>query len=589
MRSIRRTAEALLRALATAGLVTSAVGCSGELAAPIPAAHEGDETPRRGGTLHLGSFADIRSLDPAITFDALAATAIRLVYAGLVEYDFDGRVAPDLAERFEVADGGLTYRFFLRQGARFHDGEEVTAADVKRSIERALHASTPNPAASFYEKLEGFADFNGKGTPHLGGVRVEGRYVVSLRLTEPDATFLSVLALTPLRITCRSAGDRYAEGAPICGAGPFKLEPGSWDRGRSLTLVRHDGYFRAGLPYLDAVNWVFNMNVVTERFKFERGDVDMIHELTQPDTMRYLRDPRWQPFGAYENDRTINGEAMNTELPPFDNVEVRRAVAAAINREHLVALKPSNLRAAAHAVPTSIPLFDASRPGQSYDYAAALEHMRKAGYAYDPATGAGGYPGTIPYVIYRQSLYESTGQSVQQDLAKIGIRIELRITSYPTYTALTRRRGKTPISPQGWSQDFPDPSSFLEPIFTRAAINEEDSNNTSFYKSPALDDVLARAHGEADPAARQRMYEEADRILVDDAPRAFTFSYRFYDVRQPYVRGFRVHPVWQNAVGATWLDRARTAIATGQSVFGREALGGLFTTAASPAPRGGTR
>jgi ABC-type transport system substrate-binding protein len=583
MRSIRSRVERAARVASAAACLASSA-CSDDLAAPIPAeraATTADEgAPRRGGTLHLASFGDMRSLDPAVAFDALSATALRLIYAGLVEYDFDGKVVPDLAERFETTDG-TTYRFFLRQGVRFHDGEEVTAADVKRSIERALHASTPNAAAGFYDKIAGFGAFNGGGTEHLDGVRVDGRYVVTLQLSEPDATFLSVLALTPLRIVCRGAGDRYADGAVPCGAGPFKIAPGpldrAWERGRSLTLVRHEAYFRAGLPYLDAVTWAFNANLVTERFKFERGEIDILRELSQPDTMRYQTDPRWLPFGEYEPDSTINGEAMNTEIPPFDNVEVRRAVAAAINRDHIVRLKPSNLRAAGHAIPPSIPLFDASLPGQTYDLGAALEHMRKAGYPYDPATGKGGYPDEIPYVVYRQSLYESTGQLVQQDLARIGLRLDLRISGYATYLAVTRRRGKTPMSPQGWSQDFPDPSDFLEPIFTQAAINDEDSNNPAFYKNAALDALLARAHRELDPAARQRMYQDADRIVTGDAPYAFTCSYRFYDVHQPYVRGYRVHPVWQQAVADTWLDRAGAAIATGEGLFGRGALGSVLT------------
>ena len=120
-------------------LLTGAlVGCGGELGAPLPRAHDGDETPRRGGTLHLGAFADIRGLDPAITSDGLATPVIALLFSGLVEYDESGNLVPRIAERWDVENDGRTYRFTLREGVRFHDGEELTADDVKRSIERAV-------------------------------------------------------------------------------------------------------------------------------------------------------------------------------------------------------------------------------------------------------------------------------------------------------------------------------------------------------------------------------------------------------------------------------------------------------------------
>jgi ABC-type transport system substrate-binding protein len=553
----------------TFALAAGAVACGGDLKAPIAAAHpEGDE-PKRGGTLHLANFGDIRSLDPAVAADALSASVVRLIFAGLVEFDRDSNVVGELAARFEIDPSGTTYRFFLHEGVRMHDGDELTADDVKRSIERALHPSTPNPVTSFYESIAGYAEYTEKNAEHLSGVVAEGRYVVAIHLREPDATFLRVLALTPLRIVCKSAGARYADSWAPCGAGPFKLLPGGWDRGRSVTVVRHDGYFSPGLPHLDAVSFTLSMNIFTERFKFERGDLDLIHDLTQADALQFQTDPRWKPYGAYEVERTLNGEALNTEMPPFDNVEIRRAVASAIDRDHLALLKPSNLRAATQPIPPGVPGYDPDEKGQTYDYAAALVHMQKAGYPFDPKTGKGGFPATIPYVVYKQGLYEFTGQAIEQDLAKIGLRLEIRMLSYPTFLSISRRRGKSPISPQAWTQDYPDANDFLEPLFTSGAINDEDSNNPAFYKNPYLDGLLARARHEVDPMARKRIYKEATRIVCDDAPWAFTTTYRFYDVHQPYVRGFHLHPVWQNDVASVWLDRAAARIASGRDVLPR--------------------
>ena len=558
MRSIRRKGEALASLalfVGAASLLFNGAACSGALAPPIPAAHPDDPTPRRGGILRLASIGEARRLDPAVLSDALAASAIRLMFDGLVDYDEEKRIVPVLAERWELADEGATYRFFLRQGIRFHDGEELTAEDVRRSIERALHPRTPNPNASLYDALVGFDEYATGAAPHLAGITVEGRYVVSMRLKRPDATFLPKLALPPLRPVCRSAGERYSDGWHPCGTGPFKLPLDGWARGSSLTLVRHDGYFERGLPYLDGVMWLYNMTQFTQRFKLEAGELDIYRDATQAEFSRFHADPRWASLGEAEAETSVAGEGMNVRVAPFDNVEVRRAVAAAIDRDHYAAIKASSLRPAYQPIPPSVPGYNPAI-GQRHDHAAALEHMRRAGFAYDPATGKGGYPHVVTYWAYGNSLPEFTSQLLQQDLATIGIRIRIHLVTFPAWLAAYKTPGKTQMHYASQSQDFPDPSDFLEPLFSGKAINAEDSNNSSFYANPELDELLAKARGEIDSTRRQRLYDEATKIVCDDAPWAFTFYNHAYEIRQPYVRGYRPHPIFSMHVARAWIDRA---------------------------------
>lgn len=570
MRWIRRRAEAVALALAACGL-----GCSSELPAPIPAAHEDAAAPRRGGTLTVATIGDLRTLDPANIGDGLAPMLLEGLLAGLVDYDGDGALQPDLAERWTVEDGGKTYRFVLRPGVRFHDGEELTADDVKRSTERALHPSSPNPYASYYTSIVGFDDFAAKKAEHLAGVEVLGRYVVAYRLKEPDATFLPLLAMHVLRPVCRSAGGRYSDAWTACGAGPFKLAPGGWDRGRHILLTRHDGYFKPGLPYLDGYRLVFHANQTSQRFKLTRGEQDVLRDFLAPDLLRFQADPRWSPLGAYEADKQIAGEAMNVEMPPFDNVEVRRAVAAAIDRDALVLVRASNLRALHGPVPQGIPGYDPAFDGQRYDYAAALEHMKRAGLAYDPQTKKGGWPHPIPYVVYKAGLQEFTAQIVAQQLEKIGLRLELRVVNYPTFLAIRGRRRESPIGPGLWSQDYPDALSYLEPLFHSRSINDEDSNNWSFYANPRVDELVDRARREVDEGARRRLYGDITRIVNDEAPWAFSYTYRFYVLRQPYVRGYAPHPMWTHEVSRTWLDRGAGGPLAIRGLFSERALAAL--------------
>ena len=208
-------------------------------------------------------------------------------------------MVPDLAERFEVSpDGDGRTAFFCVPAPASTMVIEVTADDVKRSIERALRLDTPNLLAKRVRRHRRLRRVQRRRRENCGfpsaESSIEGRYVVAIRLSRPDATFLQLMAMKSLRPVCKSAGRRYDDAWAPCGAGPFRLEPGGWSRGRSLRIVRWDSYFRAGLPHLDAVEWIFNSSFMTERFKFERGELDMLREFLSPDLQRFVHDPRWR-------------------------------------------------------------------------------------------------------------------------------------------------------------------------------------------------------------------------------------------------------------------------------------------------------
>jgi ABC-type transport system substrate-binding protein len=532
------------------------VGCTQDLALPIAAEHGEDAPPRRGGTLHMAEIGDLRNLDPAGASDGVSGPAMHMMFAGLVDFDDRANIVPDLAVGWESTDDGRVYRFTLRPGVVMHDGNELTAEDVKRSVERALHPSAPNPSGSLFDGLVGFDDFATSRADHIDGVEVEGRYVVRFQLKERDAAFLALLAMTPLRPVCKTGGWRYSDDWLPCGAGPFRLPRGGWERGMSLRLVRHEAYFRPGLPYLDGVEWTFNMQALAQRFRFEGGALDLVRSLSQTDQRRFSADPRWKPFGHSDADTNVYGESMNTRMPPFDNVEVRRAVASAINREHYRLLKPAYMTVMTQLVPPGVPGYDPSVEGQHYDYGVALEHMRKAGYPYDPATGVGGWPHPIDYPLYDRGLLVFTAQLLQQDLAKIGLHIELRLVSWQAFLALQERPSGAAVSQGNWDMDYPDPSSFFDPLFTTRAIGPEGGHNTAFYSNPRLDDLVAEARREPQADRRRSLYAQADAILCNDAPWAFAYSHHAYRLRQPYVRGDFAHPIWAVDATAAWLDRA---------------------------------
>ncbi len=273
-----------------------------------------------------------------------------------------------------------------------------------------------------------------------------------------------------------------------------------------------------------------------------------------------MADPRWKPLAVVQSDLKVYGESMNTRVAPFNNVEIRRAVAAAIDRDHYRMILPMRMTPMGQVIPQDVPGFDPSFQGQRHDYAAALEHMRRAGYPFDPTTGRGGWPYPIEYLVY-ESVITPIAQLLQQDLAKIGLRVVLKMVSWSAFLALQERPDGTAMSMGNWEVDFPDPSSLFEPLFTTASIAQESSFNTSFYSNPRLDELVARAHRELDPDVRKALHAEANRLVCDEAPWAFTFGLHYTDVRQPYVHGYGKHPVWSMDLRPVWIDRGGAELA----------------------------
>ena len=565
--------HSLPRALALA--VLALASCGGRSS---PIGERRDIPPQRGGTFRVASFTDVRNLDPAIAFDEASKAVSELIFHRLVEYDHHSRIVPVLAESFDVSSDGKRYTFKLREGVRFHDGDELTADDVKRSIERTLDASSPCPAPTFYSSIAGFDAFHNGAkdaqgkvivAPHLDGVVVDGRYALHIDLSRRDATFLPVMTLDFVAPICKSAGFKYARewGNHACGTGPFRLD--YWQSSREISLVRHEGYFRPGLPYLDRVQWFLLMPALTQRFKFEEGDLDHLRDLRVPDLIHYRNDPRWKPLGQWEPAKTTTGVFFNTQMAPFDNVELRRAFAAAVNWQEVASTKPEQAQTTPEMVPPAIAGHDPSFPGQKYDPEAALEHMRRAGFPYDPVTRKGGLPGTVRWLGIPQSFAgESMAPIVQQQVARIGIKMEINLVSWPSFLAMTGKRNAAQLGYGGWAMDFPDPSDFFEPILSTEAIQDEETQNAAFFSNPELDRTLKEAHSELDAPRRAALYRRCEEIVRDQAPWAIGVGYRYYEIVHPYVHNYVVDGAHTIDLREVWLDLAERKQALGARFHG---------------------
>ncbi len=547
--------------LETAVLGVALSACTGGVKPPIGQARDGP--PQRGGTLHTAFYTNVRSLDAATGFDTAASAIEELIYEKLVNYDEHGKLVPELAERIDVAPDGKRYVFTLHRGVRFQDGSELTAADVKRSVERVLHPDTPCPVPSFYERILGYEAFHGGKQKDLAGVKVEGDYVVAFELSQPDATFLHVMALPVVAPLCKSAGSTWDRSFNLhpCGAGPFKVtlyEPGS-----VIRMVRHEGYWKKGLPYLDAIEWSLTMQSFTQRFKFEDGAIDYMREFNDTDSLLFRSSTAWHGMGEWEASMTSAGSYMNTQMKPFDDVHLRRAVAFSVDRDQVAAVRPGHVLPHTRAVPRAIVPITPDLPGQRYDHAQALEEMRLAGYAFDPATGKGGYPEEIPYLANIDSFAQQAAEVYQQQLARIGIKIRIQLVGWPTFLARSSQPKTSPMGFVGWHADFADASDFFEPILSTTSIGKDESQNYAFFSNAEMDALLTRARRSTDSDERARLYRRAEAIVAELAPWANVYEYRYFELWQPYVHGYRPHPILSQAVRGMWFDRAEQKLATG--------------------------
>ncbi len=536
---------------------------------PVAAAE--DETPVRGGTLRVATTVAIRQLDPALAYDEPSGAIGRLVWERLLEIEDDGRVVPRLATSHAWSDGGRTLELELRPDARFHDGEPVLSRDVKRSIERALHPKSPSPGASYFERIEGFAEFRAGKAEALAGIETPAPHRVRFRLDRPSGGFLALLSLGFAAPVCRDAGSpagsptgSHADprGALPCGAGPFRIVSVVAEEG--LRLERHEGYDVPGVPLLDAIDWRFNVRSVAQRFKLEQGELDLSRDLNPTDSALFEASPAWRGLGNWVVGRTMSAVFMNVEMPPFDREAVRRAVRLALDPEALRRIRPDVLPLD-RVVPPTVP--GAPRGGQLrvHDLPAALEEMREAGLPYDPEADRGGWEPPIDYVTVADSFEQAASEVYQQQLARIGLRLRLRTTTFPTYLAEAKSRGRSPMGWVGWGADYPDPLNFFEPTLSSRAIGDP-SENFSFFSDPELDRVLVDADRTIDPTEREALIGRAERIVFERAPWVPTFAARTFVVRQPRLRGYQPSASSMAAFESVWLARepgAPTPLALG--------------------------
>jgi oligopeptide transport system substrate-binding protein len=493
---------------------------------------------RFGGTYRRALANNPATLDPAFVSDIYSRTVVTQISEGLVHFDAHLNPIPAIAEFWEASRDGRIWTFTLRKGVQFHHGREVTADDFVYSFTRLLSPKARGPVTDFFRRIQGADEFIQGKAMRVQGLKALDRYTLQIDLKEPFAPSLTVLGLANAAVVPQEEvarlGDRFAQ-APV-GAGPFKLV--RWEAGKEIILEANKHYYE-GRPFLDTV--VFKIGETFEQTfaQFLAGNLD---EAIIPSgkTEEVQNNPRYRQYQVLRRPTLgLLYIGFNTQVKPFDDKRVRQAFNYAVNTEAIVReiTKMGSLPAKG-VLPPGMPGHDPDLRGYYYNPAKAKQLLAEAGYP----NGAG-FPVVQLWTVSKAESTKAELAAYQQYLAELGVKVDVHfVDEWARYTEMLRR-GELQMFRYAWYADFPDPDNFFFPLLHSAG-----QPNNLFYRNPRLDQLLEKARAEADYAQRVKLYREAERVVMDDAPWITQHNHIFEYLYQPYVQGVEV-----SLLGDRWI------------------------------------
>ena len=509
----------------------------------------GDDEAKEGGTLTVLAINDIISLDPGAQYYqydymVVSQPGQRALYGWKAG---EMKPVPDLAASMpQVGDGGRTVTIKLKRGVRFSPpvNREATSADVKYAIERLFLPQVGNGYAPVYfGGLLGATEYSEGEAKEIRGIETPDPQTLVLKFEQPVGVVANANALTlpgtapvPKEYAAKyDRGETSTYGEHVVFTGPYMVKNDGkgnitgFTPNKRLELVRNPNWdektdYRPA--YLDRIVSLAGNNATVASRRILSGRATVSGDFAAPPTpvlKKALADNEDQlDVVPSHGNRFI---ALNTRVKPLDDINVRKAIAAVIDREQLRLTRggPTVGELATHFVGPTIPGFDEaggkagsgadfmSKPGG--DLALAQEYMRKAGFA------NGRYQGEpLLMVGDDESPAKETGEAVQAQLQKLGF--ELRYRQVPHNTMATQFCGtpaaKVAICPNlGWAPDFFDAQSFIAPVFHGENIADTNNTNYSQLDDPRLNAAMDEATQLTDPAARAKAWGELDRRITE--------------------------------------------------------------------------
>ena len=386
--------------------------------------------------------------------------------------------------------------------------------------------------------IKGQEDMIAGKAEQLEGIKVVDKYTVQFELARPDATFLHVLAINFAFAVPKEEVDKWGQdfGKHPVGTGAFILK--EWVLGNRIEWVRNPDYHIKGRPFLDSVVFEIGQEPTVALMRLQRGEVDILGDGIPPARfVAIMKDPQYKDMIVEGGQLHTGYVTMNCKMKPFDDAKVRQAVNMAINKERAVKIINNRAVVANQPLPPSMPGYDKNYAGYPYDPAKAKALLAEAGY-----------PDGFETELYCMNVDPNPriAQSIQQDLAEIGIKAELMNQSQATVIAAGGEPDQAPMIWSGgmaWIADFPDPSNFYGPILGCGGA-VKGGWNWAWYCNEELEKKAIEADSMTDQAKQAERLELWRSIYMDimkDAPWAPVFNEQRFTMHSKKVGGKDVY------------------------------------------------
>ena len=470
------------------------------------------------------------TLDPAMAQDLESLEYIVEIFSGLVYFNPDLKLIPDIAERWDKSNDGTIYTFHLRQGVKFHSGKEVTASDFKYSLERACDPATGSQTAETYlgdifgvkEKLQGTAN-------EISGVKIIDDYTLQITIDAPKEYFLSKLSY-PTAFVVDKANVESGEGwwKKPNGTGPFKLK--EWQGGNLITLERNDLYY---LEAAKVKQVVFRLSGVP-MMMYEDNKID-VTDVYLGDIERVL-----DPSNPLNKELSITPGfslyyiGFNSAKPPFDDAKIRQAFSYAIDKDKIIDLVLKGVGKKAEGIlPPGMSGYNKDVQGLDFNVEQAKQLISESRYSnvsnLPPITLTTAGMGTVSNI-------EAALVDMWQH--NLGVNVEVRQLAPDRYFSVIMDK-KNEMFTYNWGADYPDPQNFLDILFHSGT-----KNNVGEYNNSKVDALLEEARVEQDTNVRMGLYQQAEQMIAEDAACLPLFFNVSYTLVKPYINNLPLTPMW---------------------------------------------
>ena len=501
------------------------------------------QQPSRGGTAVFVVDTDPPTLNTALTTGATDDAIGTPIEGQLLLLNADGSVHPALAESWLVTADGKTITFRIRRGVVFQDGSPLTSADMKYTFENVLGKYHPQASKAF---------------AYVSSVETLDPYTVVVHFKEPYGPFLHLVAAAPV------LPRRLYEGTDVLtnpnnlkpvGAGPFRLQ--EWVRGDHITLVRNDGYYERGLPYLDRIVFKMIPNPHARTVAIQTGDIDYIHDYyfnrADYNLVAHRGDivTKLDP-GFPEDDLII----FNVRKAPFSNRRVRQAVARAVDRQALIDRVYRGLGGVSRSAIDS-------RIAWAYDPQIDFQKV----YAYNPKAAEAlldeaGYPRKGGGVRFQMRLtfdpghsgFLDMGQVIREQLRQVGIDVQLEAIERNVMINKVFRNWDFDATLQNYATGG-DPAVGIQRLYICSDVRRAPFVNASGYCNKDVDALFAQGAGQAVKGRRVAPYRKVQALLAPEIPSLPLVQLAEVDVARSTVQGLWGDGSASYYYGRVWLRR----------------------------------